>query len=459
VKFEHKWRVFAVIALGILISTIDGSIVNIANPSIAKDLQVGIESVQWVVLSYLLVITSSLIFFGRLGDRQGSSKIFSWGFILFTAGSLGCSLAPSLMILIGARMFQGLGASMMMATGIGIVANAFPTDERGKALGLTGTIVALGNMIGPSLGGLLLAGHKWPIIFLINIPVGLFGFYLSLRYLPRDNPAADSQNYDITGTVLLALSVGALILSLSTGTGINVPFLIASGVALVSFCSWEKKTPSALLDISLFGNHTFVYGNLAAVIVYSTQTAVFFLLPFFLENILNYSPASTGLIMTITPITMAIVAPLAGHLSDRLGSTRIIAVALLFLSSAYLLFSRLSDSASAGFIAMGLILLGSGMGMFGSPNTSSILGSMSSDKAGYGGGFISTNRNLSYSLGTTAAVGLFSWLLQRQAILQPYAAAYVYSINRVYLITAAVTLLTFILWILAHYNMSRRSAR
>ena len=436
---DLKWRVLFIVSIGIFISTLDGSILNIANPSIAKDLNVNIEQVQWGVTAYLLVITSSLIFFGRLGDKVGSNKIYTYGFLLFSLGSLGCSLSRSLMVLIAARMFQGFGASMMMATGIGIVANTFPSGERGKALGLTGTVVAIGNMVGPGMGGLLLANFQWPLIFLINIPIGLMGFYLGYRYLPSQDLNDEIRSYDIRGTALLALAVTTLIISLSGGKGINLILLLAAVVVLALFCLWEKKALNPLLDFELFKIKTFVHGNLMAVVVYCSQTSVFFLLPFYMENLLKFSPARAGLLMTITPVTMAVIAPLAGYLSDKAGSDRIISLSFFFLGASFLLLSTLGNGPNNIVIAGGLVLLGIGMGMFGSPNTSSVLGAIPREKAGYGGGFIATNRNLSYSLGITSSVGIFTWILHKKQAFLEYSLAYIQASHTVYLAAAGIT--------------------
>lgn len=441
-----------IVAIGILISTLDGSILNIANPSIAREFNIHIEDVQWVVTAYLLVITSSLIFFGRLGDKIGSNKIYTWGFLLFTLGSLGCSLSRTLWLLIATRMFQGIGASMMMATGIGIVSNTFPSGERGRALGLTGTIVALGNMLGPSLGGLLLAKFQWPVIFLINIPIGLIGFYLGYKYLPAEKLIQEIKGFDIRGTLLLAVTLTVIILALSGSQSINILLLGASGLLLFLFCHWERKTPYPLLDFELFKNKIFVYGNLTAVAVYATQTSVFFLLPFYMESILSFSPAYSGLMMTITPVTMAVVAPLSGYFSDKLGSSRIIALALMFLTASFLVLSTLGTTRPHLIIASGLILLGVGMGMFGSPNTSSILGSMPREKAGYGGGFISTNRNLSYSLGISSSVLLFTGLLAKKQTILTYSAAYIEASRTVYWAAASIAGLALVIWLFARSN-------
>lgn len=449
-KIELKWRIFIVVAIGIFMSTLDGSILNIANPTIAQNFNVEIDDVKWVVTAYLLVITSTLIFFGRLGDQRGSNRIFTWGFLVFSLGSLGCSLSFTLPMLIGIRIFQGLGASMMMATGIGIVSNAFPDGERGRALGLTGTIVALGNMVGPSVGGLLLGSFEWPIIFLVNVPIGLLGFYFGYKLFPAEDIEDNNKGYDIRGTILLAMTVTALMLALNGSGTMNLILLAAAGLLLFFFCRWERKNSNPLLDFSLFKNRTFVNGNIVAVVAYCTQNSVFFLLPFYLETSLGYSPSRSGFLMTTAPVIMSVTAPLAGHLSDKIGPSRITALSLTLLTAAFLMLTTLDSASTYVTIAGGLVLLGVGMGMFGSPNTSSILGSMPREKAGYGGGFISTNRNLSYSLGISSSVFLFSWILSKKQATLEYTDAYIQSFHTVYLVAAAITAVTLVWWIVEH---------
>ncbi len=451
-KLDLKWQAFLVVSIGIFISTLDGSILNIANPSIAHDLHVDMEQVQWVITAYLLVITASLIFFGRLGDRIGSHKIYTYGFLVFSLGSLGCSLSRSLMVLIAARVLQGLGASMMMATGIGIVSNMFPTGERGKALGMTGTVVAMGNMMGPGLGGLLLAHYQWPVIFMINIPIGILGFYLGQKYLfTPDLNNNEGHGYDLTGIIMMALAVTTLIISLSSGSGMNIELLTIAVAFTVLFYLWERKAAYPLLDFELFKIKAFVNGNLMAVAVYFTQNSVFFLLPFYMETILQLSPTHSGLLMTITPVTMAVVAPLSGYLSDKVGSSRIICLALMFLTASFLVLASLDTNVAIIKICLGLCLLGIGMGMFGSPNTSSILGAIPNNKAGYGGGFISTNRNLSFSLGIASSVSIFTWLLHKNEATMTYSLAYIEASHVVYWV-AAITFGTLLLCLLTQFS-------
>lgn len=451
-KLEVKWQAFVVISIGIFMSTLDGSILNIANPTIAKDLNVSMQQVQWVVTAYMLIITASLIFLGRLGDQIGSSKIYKYGFLIFTLGSFLCSISPSLAYLISSRLVQGIGASMMMATGMGIISNVFPASERGKALGLTGMIVGIGNMSGPSLGGLLVAHFPWPVVFLINIPIGLFGFYLAGQYLPLQSTNKELKGYDLAGTLTFALAIATLLYALSASQKISIGFLGLALLFMLLFYYIEKTSQQPMLDFALFKIKTFTYGNIMALAVYTTQTSVFFLLPFYMEIILGFSPDYSGLLMTITPVTMALTAPLAGSLSDKVGSRKILAISLLTLTLAYLIFSSLNAQLNLFKLCSGLILLGLGMGMFGSPNNSSILGSIPREKAGYGGGFISTIRNLAFAVGIASSVSIFSLILSNSQNSLPYVQAYIHAGNTVYYIAAGITMFAFVFAIIINFK-------
>ncbi len=445
VTLETKWQALIVICVGIFMSTLDGSILNIANPTIARSMSVSMQQVQWVVTAYMLVITATLLFFGKLGDQKGSSKIYTYGFLVFTIGSFLCSLASALQFLIAARIFQAIGASMMMATGIGIVSNAFPAKERGKALGITGSIVGIGNMTGPSLGGLLVAQFSWPVIFLLNIPIGLAGFILATRYLPVDSPASGQAQFDLRGNLLFALAATLLLLGLSQSASINYNLFFLGILFLLLFILVEKRHPYPLLDFHLFYIKNFTYGNIMSFLSYATQTGAIFLLPFYMDKLLHLSPATSGLIMTITPVSMALTAPLAGNLSDKIGAPRLTSAAFLLMSCGHIILSTLSANYDLPRIAAGLLLLGIGMGSFGSPNNSSILGSISKEKAGYAGGFIATVRNFGFALGIAASVSTFTILFNHKLQGLPYMLAYTGASAWVYRINAAICLLGLLL--------------
>ncbi|MEN6327297.1 MAG: MFS transporter [Syntrophomonas sp.] len=439
-RLDNKWQVLIIVCLGIFMSSLDGSILNIANPTIAKSMQVDMQDVQWVVTAYMLVITASLLFFGKLGDNLGGSKIYSYGFLVFTLGSFLCSLSSMLGLLIAARVIQALGASMMMATGMGIVSNNFPTSERGKALGITGSVVGIGNMAGPSLGGLLVGNFHWSAIFLINIPIGLIAFYLSQKYLPREPiKSFPRQRFDLGGTILFAVASVALVIALSTKQGADFRIFCLGLILMLMFYLFEKRQAEPVLDFELFKIKNFSHGNLLGLAAYIAQTSVLFLIPFYMERLLHFSPSWSGLLMTIPPCSQAIIAPLAGTLSDRVGSRILTTGSFAVMTAAYLLLSTLDQTTNMFKICGGLLLMGIGMGSFGSPNNSSILGSIPREKAGYAGGFSATVRNFAFSLGTAGSVSIFSFFFNNNLANTSYALAYAGATQSVYRIAAAIT--------------------
>lgn len=457
-KLESKWQVLLVVSLGIFMSTLDGSILNIANPTIASELAVELKQVQWVVTGYMLVITSSLLFFGKLGDRIGSEKIFSLGFAIFTLGSLFCGLASSLPTLISARVFQALGASMLMATGVGIVSNTFPAGERGKALGVTGSVVGIGNSSGPALGGFLIAHFNWPVVFWINVPIGILAVSLAFRYLPRQARIDDGNGFDPVGVLFFGLAAIILVLSIATGTSIN-PVLMALGIGLLLlFYYLEKGNPHAMLDLELFKIKPFLYGNMMGFINYVSQTFMFFLLPFYMERLLQYSPSVSGLLMTIPPACMAVTAPLAGSLSDRIGPSKLTSISFFLVTAAFLLFSSMTAATGMERIIPGLVIMGIGLGSFGSPNNSSILGSVPKTKAGYTGGFIATIRNFGFSLGIAISASLFTWFFTLQQQTLPYNEAYISASRWVYYIAASLALTGLIISFATRESRGKSSA-
>lgn len=427
-------------------STLDSSILNIANPTIATDFSVAVDLVQWVSTSYMMVITATLLLFGRLGDRIGNDRVYTGGFLLFAAGSWLCSTAPTLGFLILSRIFQGIGASMLMATGIGIVSNTFPAAERGKALGLTGTVVGIGTMTGPSVGGFLVATWGWPAIFLINVPIGVFGFLMGWKYFPKQPRQQDDKPFDIIGLLLMMAGVITLLAVLSQFLDERPVLLVLPMLLLTGFYFYERQSPNPLLDFDLLRIPQFLYGSIQAACSYMTQTFPVFLIPFYLEKVLGFLPSQSGLMMTILPVSHSIVAPLAGSLSDRIGPAYLTSLAFLLQGTAHLIFASLQPHPDLVRLGAGLVLMGIGNAMFGSPNNSSILGSCPREKAGYAGGFVATIRNLFYALGIATSVGIFTFFLQNKlAAAVPYPQAFTDSLAIVYCIAAAIALMGLII--------------
>lgn len=424
---KAKWRILIIICLGIFMSTLDSSILNVANPAIADNFSVSLEAVQWLVTAYMLTITSTLLLFGRIGDLWGKEKIYSLGFVVFTLGSWLCSQAPGFDWLIGFRVIQALGASMMMATGVGIVSGTFPDHQRGKALGLTGGVVGIGNMAGPSIGGILVDQLGWSSIFLVNVPIGIISIILAYRYLVPVSARQGDKDVDIAGTILWAMTTILLIISLSPD--LNKIWLAAAVVLLLIFLAVEKRTPHSIWDFDLFKVKPFTFGNILGLTAYTSHAFVFFLLPFYLQDLLLLTPLMTGLYMTIPPLIMAFMAPLAGNLSDRWGPSLLTSIAFVLLVLSYSLFAALPAYPDPLHISASLALLGLGMATFGSPNSSSIMGSVAVNKSGYAGGFISTVRNFSYSVGTALAAAIFSAVITQNA---DSAEAYLVAVHSVY---------------------------
>ncbi len=439
-KLELKWQVLGIISAGIFISTLDGSILNIANPTIAESFSVTMNQVQWVTTANMLVITATLLFFGKFGDQVGSQRIFAYGFLCFTGGSFLCSISPALYYLIASRLFQAVGASMMMATGGGIISYSFPDGEKGKALGLTGSMVGIGNMAGPVIGGVILANWGWSFIFLVNVPIGLLGFYLALKYLPAQPLSPARGRYDIGGMLLFALGSVMLLLSLSYDNAATPFIAITSAILLISFYFYEKYQTQPLLDLALFRIKTFLYGNIMIFIAYISQIWVMFLIPFYVEDFLQMPPELMGLYMTIPPVCLAVTAPLAGSLSDRIGSGRLTSVGLFLMTLSHLAFSTLTSGSSIIKIVAGLVLIGIGMGFFSSPNSSSIFRSIPGEKAGYTGGFSATIRNFSVSLGIAVSASIFTSIMIRQQQLFNPDIAYLSTMGIVFKISAFITL-------------------
>jgi len=301
---NYRWYVLISVSLGAFMTTLDGSIVNVALPTIAQDFQVDLKVLQWVPAAYLLTITSLLLSFGRLSDMLGKTKIFGLGFVGFTVGSVLCGLASNPTFLISARVIQGVGAAMIMANSMGIITGIFPPQERGRALGTVGTVVAAGSMTGPPLGGLLTGTIGWPAIFFINIPVGALGLWGSIHLLPKDKSIDKNERFDYLGAVLWGIGVVALILGLSQvetlGWTSRVIITIAVGIVLlITFIKIEIKRLEPLVDLDLFKNPVFSSGNFAGFISFVTMFFITLFMPFYFQEIKGFEPQQIGLFMMV----------------------------------------------------------------------------------------------------------------------------------------------------------------
>jgi EmrB/QacA subfamily drug resistance transporter len=401
-----RWLVLFSITTGTFMANVDSTAVTVALPTMAREFGVRLDALQWVLSAYLLTITAVLPLFGRLADMVGRSRILNGGLVLFVGGSLVVALAPTFPVLVASRALQGIGASMFMATIMATAVTAFPPGQRGRVLGLIGSIVAAGTLLGPPLGGLLTEAFGWRSIFFVNLPIGLLGAVGTFIFVPRDRGTGGGlRALDLPGAALFAALVSALLLGLGQGPALGwasprvLGLLAGAAVLLALFVVRENRTPRPLVELGLLRRRVFGLGILASFVYFLLTVLPPFLYPLYLQEVLGWSTGTTGLVMTLQAAAMLLVSPLSGWWSDRVGSRRPALLALV------LLLLGLAGSASLGaeprpwLIGGLLVLLGVGPGMFNSPNNSAIMGDVARERIGTANGILSTTRNLGRAVG------------------------------------------------------------
>jgi EmrB/QacA subfamily drug resistance transporter len=407
-----RWKILPVLLLAPFMGSLDGSIVNVALPTIASRLGVGLGGIQWAVSSYLIVISALVLVFGKIADKIGKVRVFEYGFLVFGAGSALCALAWSLPVLILARSAQAVGASMFMSSNQGIIATIFPPEERGRALGLIGTTVAVGTMVGPPLGGIMVDLFSWQSLFLINIPISLFAFAAGLKSLPRDEKAESLAGFDLVGSGLfIGFIVGLFFFLLSGGRGgwgtpPELASLAAAALCALLFALRERRVADPMIDLSIFRHGFFAISVACVFLVFVVTFCVNIVQPFYLQQALGLSPSAAGLLLLAAPLASGLAAPLSGYLSDRLGAKALTIAGLAIMLAALGLMGLLGLSSSPGYVAICLALFGLGGGIFGSPNTKLIMSQAPRDKLGIAGSVNALARNMGMVSGIAFAVAL-----------------------------------------------------
>ena len=451
-KNIKKWTIFIIIISATFMSTLDGSIVNVALPNMAKAIGVTTSQIQYVVTSYLIVISGVILIFGRLGDMFGKTKMFKVGLILFTLGSLLCGIARSFPVLILARVVQAVGAAGTMANNQGIITEIFPKNERGKALGLVGTAVALGSLVGPGLGGFIVGATSWEYIFLINVPIGIVALFYAFKLLPKSNKKSD-EKIDIIGAVLFIVTIVPLFVSLNEGInlGFTSPLIIGGFiVAIISFIAFiivERKLEAPLMQLQIFQNKLF---SLSIFCGFVSFVAIFchnIILPFYLQDVMSYSPQKSGIILMIYPLVLMVVAPISGSLSDQIGSEVLTFIGLMFGSLGLFLMASLNENSSIVSMVIFIGIMSAGMGLFQSPNNSLIMSTVPMDKLGIAGSINALIRNV----GMVSGIALATTLLYTQmshkigyrvtSYLPGRNDAFIYGMKWVYIAAGVISLI------------------
>jgi EmrB/QacA subfamily drug resistance transporter len=394
---ERKWLILTSVSLGSLMATLDGSIVNIALPAIQTDFTIDLTTVEWVVVAYLLVVGSLLLPFGRLGEVLTFKRVYLVGFAIFTLASVCCGAAPNAEGLVAFRVVQGVGAAMLMAMGPAIVAHTFHDRERGRALGLNAISVSIGLSLGPALGGILTQVASWRAIFLINAPIGLLAILWAARVLPAETRGKD-ESFDVKGAALSGVALFALLLALSDGqewgwtspaiAGLFIAFIVLGGAFLLA----ERRSIQPMIDLALFRIRPFSAGLASVVVAFAGLFTATFLLPFLLEQGRGFSPIEAGLLLTPVPITMALVAPLSGIASDRFGPRILASAGMAIMALGLMSLTQLPVDFALSDLVWRLVLLGVGQGMFMSPNSSAVLGSVPRPRVGTASGTLAQMR-------------------------------------------------------------------
>jgi len=463
VNYAKKWYVLSAVGMGVFLATIDGSIVNVSLPTMEKSFQTDFALVQWVVLAYLLTVTTLMLGIGRLADIYGKKPIYTVGFVIFTIGSVLCGLSPSIYPLIGFRVLQAIGAAMIMALGMAIVTEAFPPSERGRALGISGTIVSVGIAVGPTLGGIIVQNLSWHWIFFVNLPIGIIGTFMVIRYVPNFKPPG-GQRFDYWGALTLCVSLLALLVALTLGQrngfGDSIVLILIGAfiLSLVTFIVIELRMEQPMIDLRLFRSSLFSVSLTTGFIIFICLAGSLLLMPFYIQNVLGYDPQKTGLLMATVPVALGIIAPISGELSDRFGSRPITVAGLAVLTVGFLAVSSLdAETTTLGYI-LRFLPVGLGMGIFQSPNNSAIMGAAPRDRLGIASGMLAVTRTLGQTTGIAVLGALWAGqvfkhaggLLTEGATAAPVAAQ-VFALRDTFVI---VSILIFIALLLSIWGLA-----
>lgn len=407
-----KWRILIVISVGMLVTTIDGSATSLALPSIGRAFGVPLSVVAWVNLAYLLAVTGLLLSLGRLSDLVGRQRMYVAGCGLFTLMAMLCGFAGSLPLLIAVRVVQGVGAAMMFTNSLAILSEQFPDQQRGQALGLAAAAVSAGVALGPALGGVMLDAFSWRAIFWMYVPLGWVATIGAAVAVPADARHPVDERMDLPGAALSLVSLVALVLAFKFGPqSAGIVWVGVAGVGIaagVGFVARERSTPHPLFSLELFRDRTFLAASLAGLLGYVSLHIYVLLLPFFLIEFAAVPPTVAGLILTAEPVLSLCSGPLGGRLSDRYGSRALVVSGLAITAVALWSLSRLTLTSSVWEPVWRVALVGLGIGLFYSPNSSALLGASPPSKLGVAAGIASVTRTLGMVAGLAIGSAVMS---------------------------------------------------
>lgn len=408
-----RWAL-AGLSLAMLLSSLGTSSANIALPALAQAFAASFQQVQWIVLAYLLVITTMIVSAGRLGDMIGRRRLLLSGIFLFTAASILCGVAPTLWLLIAARALQGLGAAVMMALTMAFVGETVAKEKTGSAMGLLGTMSAVGTALGPLLGGVVIATLGWRAIFLVNVPLGITAFALAYRSLPADRPRAATERvgFDTPGPLLLALALAAYALAMTLGRGnfgaLNIALLAAAVVGAGLFVIVEAREGSPLIRLTMFRDLNLSAGFAISALVSTVMMATLVVGPFYLSQGLGLDAALAGLVLSVGPVVVALTGVPAGRMADRFGAQPMTVAGLIAMASGSLLLATLPPASGIpGYVAP-IVVVTAGYALFQTANNTAVMSGVPADRRGVMSGLLNLSRNLGLITGASAMGAVFA---------------------------------------------------
>ena len=402
---NKKWWTLGAVSFGLFMIMLDNTIVNVALPSIQRELHIGISELEWVVNGYALTFAVLMLTGGKLADLFGRRFIFIVGLVIFTGASLACGLAPSANFLIGARVVQGVGSALMNPATLSIITATFPPRQRGMAIGIWAGVSALALAIGPLVGGLITQHISWGWIFFINVPVGILAIVVARFVIKESRDTSAEQRLDLPGLLTSAIGLFALIYALIEANTYGwtsariLGFFALAVIGLVAFVLLELRQRVPMLDLSLFRNPIFAGANAIMLLVALAMFGVFFYVSLYVQNVLGYSPTQAG--ATFLPMTLCIVflAPIAGRFTDRYGPRWLIAAGMTLVAGSLVIFAQLDLNSTFWNIFPGLLIGGAGMAMAMAPTTATAMHAVPVDKAGVGSAVLNSMRQVGGSLG------------------------------------------------------------
>ena len=409
-----KWAMFTIIAIGNFLGMLDSTIVNLALYPMARDLGVTISKVQWVIIAYTLVLTVFLPFWGKLGDIVPKNKLYASGYTLFAIGSFLNCCSQNLSMLLIFRCIEALGASIIISNASSIIAILFKGKDRGKALGLNGCLIAVGGLLGPSLGGMLIQVFNWHAIFIPAVPIAVFGAYYSYKMLPSVISCKEKLKFDYLGFIYFTISLFALLLAISEGYhwGWGSIKIISLGIICLAFGFLfyyrDHRISYPMINFNLFSIRPFTYGNLAVMMSYMAMFTNTILLPFYLQDILKFKPFITALIILPYSLVLMVTAPLSGSAAGKYGSRYLTLAGHIVTFLALSLFILFDEKTPVVFIMLLSGIMGLGNGLFQSPSNTAIISSVSKEQLGIASGILALSRNMGNILGVAITITLFA---------------------------------------------------